>query len=111
MSAVTLPLVPSIPNYRFGTQLDGVQYIIDVRWNGRDGAWYMDFLQADETPIKYGIKIVLGATLGGLVTDPAFPPGVLIAVDQTGNGREATLDDLGSRVLVVYIPAADIAAV
>ena len=95
-----LPLVPSIPFYRFGTTLSDVPYIFDIRWNGRDEAWYMDILQEDETPIRHGVKIVLGALLGRRSRDPAFPLGVMIAADLSGEGREATFDDLGTRVAV-----------
>jgi hypothetical protein len=108
MATVTLPLVPSIANYRLGTLLDGVQYTVDVHWNARAGAWYMDFYTADETPIRMGIKIVLGVLLGGRVPDPAFPHGAMFAIDMTGSGTDAGIDDLGTRVIVVYVPAADL---
>lgn len=112
MSTTNLPLIPSNPNYRFGTSLDGVQYVIDIRWNARanlgGGAWYMDVLQADQTPIRMGLKVVLGCVLGGRVTAPEFPQGALFAVDQSGLDVEASLDDLGTRLIVVYVPAADL---
>lgn len=103
MSAL-LPLQPSIPNYRVGTALDGVQYILDVRWNGRDGAWYLDLLQEDETPIAHGLKLVLGAAIGSGITNPDFPPGVFVCRDLSGVGLDAGFDDIGTRVVVYYFP-------
>lgn len=103
-----LPLAPSIPNYRVGTVLGGTQYLIDVRWNARDGAWYMDVLAEDETPIALGIKIVLGAFLGGHVTDPSFPDGLLLASDLTGRGMDAGFDDLGAGVVVNFWTRAEL---
>jgi hypothetical protein len=102
-----LPLTSEHPQYRFGTSLDGVQFTIDVRWNGRDEAWYMDVLTDDGTPIRRGIKMVLGTLLGGRCIDPGFPDGVLIAADQARLGRDATVDDLGERVAVFFIPYED----
>lgn len=100
--AQILPLVPSVPSYRVGTQLDGVQYVLDVRWNGRDGAWYMDILDEAAVAIRSGVKIVLGAFLGRRTVNPAFPAGLLVAADLSGEGRDATLDDLGTRVVVYF---------
>lgn len=105
-----LPLVPSIPSYRVGTALGGTQYVLDVRWNARDAAWYMDVLAEDETPIRHGIKIVLGALLGRRTIDPAFPAGIMIATDLSGSGVDAGLDDLGTRVIVLFYDGAEILA-
>lgn len=103
-----LPLTGSIPDYRVGTTLDGVAYILDVRWNYRDEAWYFDLLTADEEVIRAGIKITLGAFLGARSADARMPPGYLIASDLSNSNRDATLDDLGTRVVVHYFAAAEI---
>jgi len=97
-----LPLIPSTPNYRVSTTLDGVQYILDIRWNGRAGVWYLDVLDIDEDPIAAGIAVVLGSALGIRTTDARFPPGMLIAVDMSDEGHDAGFDDLGDRVAVLY---------
>ena len=103
---VILPLKPSIANYRVGTTLDGTAYVFDVRWNGRDAAWYLDVRDAEANIIRRGIRIVLGALLGRRCTDPRFPRGVLFASDLSGEQREAGFDDLGTRVRVYfYTPA------
>lgn len=100
--AVTLPLAPSIPHQRVGTVLDDTVYVFDLTWNERDEAWYMDVLTSDETPIRVGIKVVLGAELGRRVADARFPKGTLWAHDLSRAGKEAGLDDLGVRVVVFY---------
>ena len=102
--AAILPLQPSIPNYRVGIALEGVQYIFDVRWNGRDTAWYLDVLQEDETPIAHGLKLVLGASIGSGITNPNFPPGVFVCRDLSNEGLDAGLDDMGTRIVVYFIP-------
>ena len=102
-----LPFVPAEPSYRVSTTLGATQFLLDVHWNDRAGAWYFDILASDETRLRSGIKVVLGALLGGRCVTPGFPDGVLVAVDTTGQGRDAGYDDLGSRVVVLFIPYED----
>jgi hypothetical protein len=108
MASLEIPLVPSIGSYRFGTAIDTVPYLFDVRWNTRDQAWYLDVLETDETPIVRGVKIVLGAYLGRRSNHPLFKNGVLVASDTSGATRDATFDDLGTRVKLQYIPVLDL---
>lgn len=97
-----LPLYPSIPSYRIGTVIDGAQYTLDVRWNEREEAWYMDLLTARAEPIKQSMKLALGVLLGNRHLDERSPVGKFIAVDLSGEAREATFDDLGERVAVYF---------
>jgi hypothetical protein len=97
---VTLPFVPSTAFFRVGTVLDGSTYIFDVRWNSREQAFFFDVLEVDETPIASGSKIVLGTYLCRTSNHPLFATGVMVAIDLSGELREATLDDLGTRVVV-----------
>lgn len=99
-----LPLVPSVPFYRVSTTLGGSQYVLDVRWNGRDSAWYLDIMDEEADPIAMGLKIVLGAPLGLRSVDPRFPDGALVVA--AGTGGDAGLDDMGERVNVYFYPAA-----
>lgn len=102
---VQMPFVPAAdsgPFYRVGVVLGDRQYIFDVRWNARDGAWYFDMFAEDESPIVVGVKIVLGALLGGRCVSADFPDGVFIASDLENTGRDATIDDLGTRVAVYF---------
>lgn len=75
-------------------------YIFELKWNVRDASWYLNLFSQDGTPIKHGIRIVLGIYLGRRSRHEFFRKGVLIAVDTTGSSREATLDDLGARVVL-----------
>lgn len=94
------------PHFEFSTTFDGVTFDLDCRWNEREQAWYFDLLTEDGTPIVRGVKIVLGVMLGGRtgVSNPLFPAGALMAFDLSDEGREATLDDLGTRVVVYFVP-------
>lgn len=104
---VLLPFKPSIPFQRVSTTLAGIEYVLQLRWNGRDEAWYLDVLTEDEDVIRAGVKIVLGSLLGRRSVDVRFPPGVLIATDHSGAGVDASLDDLGVRVAVYFYTLAE----
>jgi hypothetical protein len=97
-----LPIDASDPQYRVGITLQDTPYIVDVRWNGRDAAWYLDFYDVAELPIRLGIKVVLGAFFLLRCADPRKPGGALLAADLSGEGRDATIDDLGSRVMIYH---------
>ena len=103
-----LPFVASEFNYRVTTLLDDTEYIFDVRWNGRDEAWYFDLSDAEGTLIRAGTKIVLGSYLGRRSVDSRYPNGVFAASDLSGGNRDATYTDLGTRVVVFYYPASEL---
>lgn len=105
-----IPLIPSEPFYSFTTTLDGTDYQFDVRWNARDGAWYFDLLTVEDEMIRAGNKIVLGASPGGLSADAEFPAGLFLVLDTSGDGRDATFDDMGTRVLMYFYTDAEINA-
>lgn len=102
-----LPFEPSEAFYRFTTTLEDTDYIFDVRWNDRDAAWYFDVLRLDETVVRAGNKIVLGAFPGRRSSDADFPPGVFMVVDTSGSDVDATYDDIGVRVFVHYYTQAE----
>ena len=105
-----LPLIASTRGYRVGAILDGTPYIFDLHWNGREAAWYMDLLAEDETVIRAGMKLVLGARLGSQSAREDFPGGAFIVMDLSGTGIDAGFDDLGVRVQVWYMTQAEIDA-
>lgn len=121
MSVYVIPTIPGEPHYDFGTTIDGVGYIIAVKWNERDkaldaagniitdGAFYFSVYDVGGEPLATGVKIVLGAYLGRrYVSIPLFANGVFIAYDTSGKGIDAGINDLGSRVLLLYIPNHDL---
>lgn len=105
-----LPFTSTDPNYEVTTSINNATYILGVRWNDRDGAWYLDVFQADRTPIFRGVKIVLGTYLGRGFNHPLVRDGALVAIDTSGARRDAVVDDLGTRVIVAWIPVGEIAA-
>lgn len=112
-----LPFRPSVANYRFGTAIGDFSYIFDVHWNSRDnfnletgkpeGAWYFAVREQDLTLIIASVKIVLGTYLGRRRNHRLFRQGVFVVADTSGERRDAGFDDLGTRVVVRYIPQND----
>ena len=103
-----VPIDAAFPRYRVATNLGEAQFVLDVHWNARAEAWYLDLSTEDGELIRAGLKIVLGALLGVRSTDRRMPDGVLVASDLSGEGRDATLDDLGSRVVVFFYPSSEL---
>jgi len=110
--ADAIPFIPSDNNYRLVTSFDGTRYLVDVHWNSVDGvgAWYFDLREEDETPIRLGIKVVLGVNLGRASTHKFFQENILRAIDTSNAGLDAGYDDLGARVIVVRTKLTDLGA-
>src|SRR5262245_59116948 len=98
-----LPLVPSVGEYRFSTTINEVDYVVNVRWNAEGEVWILDFYDEDEQPIALSVPILLGTHLGRHHSHALFKDGAFVARDLgDGGNTEATYDDLGTRVIVVY---------
>lgn len=107
-----IPFEPGKPKYDLFTTIDGNPYVLQVRWNDREGCegWYFNVLDEGGSHIADGLRIVLGTYIGRTVNHLLFKNGVLVAVDteRTEPRREATLDDITTRVQVRYYNVAEI---
>ena len=102
MALIAIP-VTNDPWSEVTVSLDGSVYLLAFRWNTREGAWFMDISDANGDLLKPGIKLVCDWPLTSLRdTDPGLPPGMLSVFDQGGAQVDPTLDDLGTRVLLLY---------
>lgn len=100
MAVVELPLTAA-PAQAFTTQLGEKKFFVEVKLNSRNGVWTIDLLDdATREEIIIGLPILLGVDLLDAYN---FPYGALIAIDKTGQGREAGEDDLGSRVGLFWV--------
>jgi hypothetical protein len=102
-----VPFVPGDSEQTIAITLDNEPYVLRARWNTTDAAWYLDAWERDgTTPIAFGIKLVLGVLLGRTLNHPLFLAGMFM-VDDSGTGVEAGLSDLGARVTLWHMTAAD----
>lgn len=102
MSTFSIPLPTSNPHFVQQTQLNGVTYTIRIHWNEREEAFYMELGDIEGNPIVASRKLVANWGLLFRVTDERKPVGDIFCVDQTGQGVDPGLDDLGERVLLIY---------
>lgn len=108
MAFIDIPVFPSEAYYRFGVVIEDNNYLVDVRWNSRDLAWYLDWYTIEEKIIALNIKVVLGMYLGRRAAAAPFTNGVLVAVDTSNTDTEPGFDDFGTRVILRYIPVVDL---
>ncbi len=111
--AQDIPITPGDPWQEITTQIDEGDgtvstYVFELKWNVRDSSWYLNLSEQDGTPIVHGARCVLGMYLGRRSRHPFFKKGVLVCVDTTREGREATLDDFGARVQLRRYTAQDV---
>ena len=96
---VELPLTTD-PSQRFVIQLGATKYTFWVKYNSRSVVWTLDLFQTrDNAPLLSSIPIVLGVDL---LWPYNLAMGHLIAGDSSGQGKDATADDLGSRVKLFW---------
>lgn len=112
MAVFQIPISTPTPIFRQRTNLDGAEYVLDIQWNGRLGRWTMALLDQEEAQLRGGITLVEGSDiLGPNRTDSRFPPGRLVVVDREAKGKDPGFDDFGTRVVLVYLDAAELAAI
>lgn len=103
MSVQELPLRSDFKAYNFQVDLDGQTYTLRFRFNTRMGRWIMDIADAAGVDILTGVVVLTNLPL----TDQylhleAMPQGRFIAIDETGENKDAGENDLGNDVKVVY---------
>jgi hypothetical protein len=127
-----MQIVPftSDPRQKFSCNLNGVEYGFAANYNERSGVWAFDLSRAaTEEVLLTGVPILLGCdmlapfglNIGSLITvDASASPAwalagdgeTLIPVAQTTDADPfgAFNDDLGTRVLVVYLKPGEVPA-
>lgn len=96
---ISLP-VSSDSAQTFITQLGDVKYLFNLRWNDRSQCWCMDMLtDSDQVVLLQGIPLVLGCDL---LQPYNLGIGRMLVVDESGQGLDASYNDLGSRVKVYW---------
>lgn len=99
-------------DYRQRVAFDGTTFELRFRWNTRMQAWFMDVLDEDRNTVVYARRCIIEWTMlrQSRHVDGA-PAGELINIDTTQRDVPPTLEDFGTRVLMMYLDAEEIAAV
>lgn len=108
MATIEIPVLPELFAFSEQVVLDGRAYTIEGRFNGRMSRWIIDILDEDGANILVGIPLIadgiLTANFKGRIA--GLPRGNLFAIDTTGQGRTADLDNFGMDVKLFYEEAA-----
>lgn len=110
--AKRLPLDSSYAERPVRTKLDGVFYWLRLTWNPRESIWTLSISDADDNPLAHGLALrvetpLLGRTLRGL---EGFPSGDIVPIDTSGQQTDPGRDDIGERVRLIYVTAAEVAS-
>lgn len=98
------------PHFELQVTLEDVTYTLELRWNERASAWFMNVLDAEGvTMLQAGLRLVADWMLGSFNVG-AQPPGAFVARDTSGLGIDPTLEDLGTRVQLLYFSTEDLAS-
>lgn len=107
--SVVLPIEPAGSHFEFKAVVEGINLGFEFKWNDRDELWRMSFFDGSAQPIRYGVPVVLGRPFFGRNLAPmGLPAGVWQAIDTSGNDAPPTIDDLGTRVIVVFTPLSEL---
>lgn len=102
-----IPLDSTAPEYRVRVRLDGSFYFLTAKWNTRRLWWTIDMLDSNGDALVRGLRVCTGYDLLRAHKLVGFPPGALVAIDTRRTKTDPSRDDLGLRVVLCYIPAAD----
>lgn len=106
-----LKVRPGEKDQRQRVALEGVEYILDLRWSSRASRWTLDLFAASGAAIYSGIALTLAEPLLGplhLVT--GMPPGELVLIDPRAERAAPTLATLGEIVSLVYVDSEHVGA-
>lgn len=107
MSFVLPTFTDGTEAYDQRTQLEGVEYLLAFRYNLRRELWTFSIEALDGTPILTGQTVHVGIPLNRRAV--GGPPGMLIALSETDDIASPTLHELGARIKLLYLTAAEIA--
>lgn len=101
-------LTDGTPWYDFTVELEGIAFVFELSWSDREAVWYLNLYDANANPILSGVKVTLSVPLLGRFRSTSLPNGDLMALDTSGADLMPGIQDLGDRVLFVYVDSADL---
>ena len=109
MAIEKIPL-SDYPHQRFRVQLDGIDFVFELNWNGRQSTWRFDLRDTDNDLIFGNAELIPGIPLLRWLRDDRLWPGQLILVDNQAEPpfiqtKDPCIDDLAERYSLLYIEA------
>lgn len=103
--SVLLPVRQEGPHFRFFSELEGVSYSFEFRWNEREEAWFLTLGDGEGVPLVAGLRVVVDFDLLSYARGERVPSGYLFALDTQGEHIDPGFEDLGRRVQMHYFTA------
>ena len=104
MTTLVMPIDSDDFSYDFQINLENVIYTLDFDYNTRSEQWRVSVFDSS------GENLLLGAI--PILTDipilypfrntEGLPPGEFVALDETGQGRNASRDNFGTEIKLFY---------
>jgi hypothetical protein len=97
------------PFFSFSTELDGVSYGFEFRWNTRSAQWVMSLFDGAGQPVAIGLRVVVNIPLLFRYRSLAgVPNGELVAIDTSGKNQDPTFSSFGVGVVIRYVSRSEI---
>lgn len=105
MAYLEVPLRTDIYAYTQKTTIEGVVYTLGLRYNARMERWVLDIMDAAGTMLLAGVKMLVNypVTRRFIGRVAGLPEGHFMVVDETGQARNPTQDNLGDDIKLIYV--------
>lgn len=114
MDLIPLDGVENLTFFSALAPLDGATYTLNLRWNERATAWFINLTdETDQIQLCGDVRVVVNYPLYAASTGRQ-PAGLLVFVDTSGQGLDPGLNDFGgpsARVQLYYITSAELALI
>lgn len=101
---ITIPFL-DFPAFSIQVTLETVPYRFSFFWNSRGSFWLMNIQDTAFNTLINGIVLVSNFSLLDKHPGRDLPPGIFMAADKRGNLYEITRDNMGSDVVLLYVPS------
>lgn len=102
---IKLPLNQDSPWYRFRTTLNGVDYILQLRYVARMDRWTLSIYTASNVLVLAGIPVLINRSLTSQYSTLAIPPGALVCLDDSGRELQPTIASFLTDHSLYYVEA------
>lgn len=109
MTIQRIPIPRSAASFTMRVMLERREYVLAMRWNARAGRWFMSIADSSGVLIATRPLTTNRPLLSGVV-DARRPPGELVVLDTARLDTPIGLGELGTRAVLDYLEAADVAA-
>lgn len=105
-----IPIDPAFVRQRFRITLGDRRFGVRVYWREELGRWFFDLETRNGDPILVGRVIAPGEWLTRGLVDERRPNGQIRVWDTSGTYEPPSFDELGARVLLLWVPRSEIDA-